>query len=38
MGVVPKNRYDGVAMIIHWLTAVLMIFLQQQCSQVLHQN
>jgi cytochrome b561 len=27
MGVVPKNRYDGVAMIIHWLTAVLMIYM-----------
>lgn len=27
MGVAPKTRYDGVAMIIHWLTAVLMIFM-----------
>ncbi len=27
MGLVPKTRYDGVAMIIHWLTAVLMIYM-----------
>lgn len=27
MGLVPKSRYDGVAMIIHWLTAVLMIYM-----------
>lgn len=27
MGVAPKTRYDGVAMIIHWLTAVLMIYM-----------
>ena len=27
MGIVPKTRYDGVAMIIHWLTAVLMIYM-----------
>ena len=27
MSVAPKTRYDGVAMIIHWLTAVLMIFM-----------
>ncbi|MCA3561292.1 MAG: cytochrome b [Aestuariivirga sp.] len=27
MSLVPKNRYDGVAMIIHWLTAVLMIYM-----------
>lgn len=27
MGVAPKTRYDGVAMIIHWFTAVLMIYM-----------
>ena len=27
MGLAPKSRYDGVAMIIHWLTAVLMIYM-----------
>lgn len=27
MGVAPKTRYDGIAMIIHWLTAVLMIYM-----------
>lgn len=27
MGIVPKTRYDGIAMLIHWLTAVLMIFM-----------
>jgi cytochrome b561 len=27
MSLAPKTRYDGVAMIIHWLTAVLMIYM-----------
>ena len=27
MALAPKTRYDGVAMIIHWLTAVLMIYM-----------
>jgi cytochrome b561 len=27
MTLAPKTRYDGVAMIIHWLTAVLMIYM-----------
>ncbi len=27
MSLSPKNRYDGVAMTIHWLTAVLMIYM-----------
>ena len=27
MGLVPKTRYDGVAMFIHWITAVLMIYM-----------
>jgi len=27
MGIVPKTRYDGVAMIIHWVTAILMIYM-----------
>ena len=27
MGLAPKTRYDGVAMIIHWLTAILMIYM-----------
>ena len=27
MSLAPKTRYDGVAMLIHWLTAVLMIYM-----------
>ena len=27
MALAPKTRYDGVAMIIHWVTAVLMIYM-----------
>jgi cytochrome b561 len=27
MALAPKTRYDGVAMLIHWLTAVLMIYM-----------
>ena len=27
MRLAPRTRYDGVAMLIHWLTAVLMIYM-----------
>jgi cytochrome b561 len=27
MSITPRSRYDGIAMLIHWLTAVLMIYM-----------